>query len=342
MEEIQYSEGADQASEYMRLAVTLLAKHEMPLSPLNYRIAYDYVAGKNQTLIKDFDRVTAQSTPPAAEDLHTLYKQHFVQEYGALDAIRRELFSIISSLQGDFERSGVNLARYSERLGRFADILNDKLSPEAMAAEVDNVAAHTRETEQSQRAFESQLSRIVIEVESLRKELAQVKEESLIDSLTGIPNRKAFDTTLDGIVDASRETSTPFCVLLVDIDHFKSVNDTYGHLVGDKVLRFVATTLKRSVKGKDVVARFGGEEFGVILPQTNIAGAYIVGEQIRKAVSSSVLRDTNSQQVYGNVTISIGTAQFCSTDVPSTLLERADQALYLAKSRGRNRVEKAA
>jgi len=112
--------------------------------------------------------------------------------------------------------------------------------------------------------------------------------------------------------------------------------------VGDKVIRFVALSLKRCLKGKDMAARYGGEEFAVILPDTALKGAEVIAEQIRKAVSSGVLKDKKINEDYGRITISIGVAQFRSNELPHDLVRRADNALYLAKNRGRDRVEQAA
>ncbi len=342
MDKNPYTEDEEQASEYLRMAISLLSKHQIPLSPLNYRMGYDFVAGKNEALRMAFAEMVAQSDKAPTESLWALYKRFFIQDDEKLAEIRQGLVSIITSMRGDFERSSGNLSSYTEKLSQFAGILQTQTSPEAMATEVNKVLKETRATEQSQRQIETQLSNITNDMESLRKELAQVKEESLVDALTGISNRKAFDATLEQAVHTARETKSPFCVLLADIDYFKKVNDSYGHLVGDKVLRFVASTLKRCIKGKDMAARFGGEEFVVILPQTELSGAFTVADQIRKSIASGTLKDMKSEEVYGRVTISIGVAQFNASDLPNVLLQRADQALYQAKECGRNQVKMAA
>ncbi len=342
MDQNPYIENEEQASEYLRMAISLLPKHKIPLSPLNYRLGYDFVAGKNEALRTALIEVVSQSTNAPTESLWGWYKRFFIQDDEALNEVRQGLVSIITNMRGDFEHSSGNLSSYTEKLNQFAGILHTKTSPEAMAAEVNKVIKETRTTEQSQRQFETQLTHIANEMESLRKELAQVKEESLIDALTGISNRKAFDTTLEQAIHAARDMKSPFCVLLADIDYFKKVNDEYGHIVGDKVLRFVASIFKQCIKGKDMAARFGGEEFAVILPQTELFGALVVAEQIRQTIASGTLKDMRSEEVYGRVTISIGAAQFNADDLPSILLHRADQALYQAKESGRNRVKMAA
>ncbi|MCM8857235.1 MAG: GGDEF domain-containing protein [Candidatus Thiodiazotropha sp.] len=329
------------ASERLRLVISLLSKHMIPPSPMNFRMGYDYVAGKSDELKAALNEILAESPEVSTDALWELYQQFFVQDDKALENMRQELRHIIVNIQGEFERSGGNLSSYANKLNRFSAILDTPISPETMSTEVRKVIDDTRTMEQSQHKIESQMSSVLSEVELLRKELEQVKEESMTDGLTGIANRRAFDTALEHNIDSSREEKVPLSILLIDIDHFKTFNDTYGHLVGDKVLRFLATTLKHCLKGKDMAARFGGEEFAVILPQTPLGGADAIANQIRKAISSVELKDRSNGACYGKVTVSIGIAQCRLNELPNQLINRVDRALYLAKERGRNRVEKA-
>ena len=329
------------ASGHLRLAISLLSKHQIPPSPMNFRMGYDYVAGGDEKLKTSLDEIVAQPGELSAEKLWRTYRHLFVQDNEALDKMRQELRHIIVNIQGEFERSGGNLSSYAKTLNRFADVLDISTPPAAMSAEVEKVLVDTRTMEQSQLRLESNMSSVKNEVELLRKELEQVKEESMMDALTGISNRKAFDAALEHIIYTVRVQKTPFCVLMADIDHFKQFNDTHGHLVGDKVLRFVASTLKRCLKGKDLAARFGGEEFSVILPQTALPGAEAISEQIRQTVSRGKLKDRGTGRSYGKITVSIGIAQFRTNELPNDLIRRVDRALYMAKERGRNRVEKA-
>ena len=339
MEKNPYSEDQDQASEYLRLVLTLLSKHQIPISPLNYRMGYDCVSGKIAELRKAFDSLAAPSDTPLNSRLWEIYQHLYILQDKTLENIRHELNSIIHSMQGDINNSGGRLSSYAEKLSNFSAMLGTSPSPQTMATEVKMVIEDTWATEQTQRQFNVQLTQLTKDMELLRKELAQVREESYIDALTGIANRKAFDVALDDAVQKTRSDKSTFSLLIADVDHFKQVNDNYGHLIGDKVLRFVASTLKWCVKGKDFVARFGGEEFAIILLNTGVTGAYSVAEQIRRAIHAGKIKDMSSQKMLDQISISIGIAQYDSNDRANELLQRADQALYQAKEKGRNRVE---
>ena len=126
---------------------------------------------------------------------------------------------------------------------------------------------------------------------------------------------------------------------MIDIDHFKKINDTHGHKVGDKVLELIGQTIKGSVKGRDVPARYGGEEFIVLLPATKLEDACKLAESIRKQISSKLLKVILTQEKIGIVTISCGVGQVRDNDTIDSLMERADQALYHAKESGRDNVK---
>jgi len=165
-----------------------------------------------------------------------------------------------------------------------------------------------------------------------------VRNESLTDPLTTLANRKYFDEALADVLAESAASNEPMSLMLTDIDHFKTFNDTYGHLTGDQVLRLVALTVKQNVKGQDIAARYGGEEFAVVLPRTTLREAITVGDQIRRSVMSKELMKRSSGEHLGRVTISIGVATVRSGDTTHSLIERADGCLYAAKRNGRNRV----
>ncbi|HTN51956.1 MAG TPA: diguanylate cyclase [Anaeromyxobacter sp.] len=178
---------------------------------------------------------------------------------------------------------------------------------------------------------------VVQDVTELVVQERRLVEMNMRDGLTGVFNRRYLDHRLQVELERFRRYARPLSVVIVDIDHFKRVNDEYGHPCGDEVLRALAASLERSVRKSDVVARYGGEEFCLILPETARAGALTLAEKVRRCVEAQ-------RHAWGgrelSLTISAGVAEAqAGAAGPAELLQRADQALYCAKSGGRNRVE---
>jgi diguanylate cyclase len=144
--------------------------------------------------------------------------------------------------------------------------------------------------------------------------------------------------TLAQAIEDATKTSEPLSLMMSDVDHFKKFNDTYGHLTGDQVLRLVSMSIKQNIKGQDTATRYGGEEFAVVLPNTVLRSAIVVGDHIRRAVMTKELMKRSTGEHLGRVTVSIGVATLRKGDTPQTLIERADACLYAAKRHGRNRV----
>ncbi|MBX9684400.1 MAG: PleD family two-component system response regulator [Hyphomicrobium sp.] len=181
----------------------------------------------------------------------------------------------------------------------------------------------------------------------LRHRLAETVEMSITDALTGLQNRRYMEGHLKTLVSDCLRTGRRLSMLVADIDHFKIVNDTHGHDAGDAVLREFAVRLKRNTRGMDLACRLGGEEFVIIMPDTDIARAYQVGERLRACIaaepfSTATSHDASSGSSLAHairVTASVGLSTLERTDdSPDTLFKRADNALYAAKRRGRNRV----
>ena len=157
------------------------------------------------------------------------------------------------------------------------------------------------------------------------------------DPLTGAFNRRHFMTLMDRERKIAERYETPLSLLLLDIDHFKKINDTYGHPTGDEAIKAIAETCRRQVRSTDTFCRYGGEEFIVALPQTDEAGATIAAEHLRKGVSKIELMADDGRPV--RFTVSIGVATFVRKSTVEQLIECADQALYAAKLGGRNQVQ---
>lgn len=160
---------------------------------------------------------------------------------------------------------------------------------------------------------------------------AVLVELSTTDKLTGLKNRRFLQEKLEEQIAAYQRDQAPFSLCILDIDHFKNVNDTYGHQMGDYLLEKLASILKSQSRKEDIVARYGGEEFILLLPNTDSSDATAIADNLRQFIASSTWE-------IGSITVSIGIATFEATDTDITLLEKADQALYVSKEQGRNRV----
>jgi diguanylate cyclase len=168
----------------------------------------------------------------------------------------------------------------------------------------------------------------------LLRVMAETQLQASTDTLTGLFNRRAFSEQIGAIPPNQH----PVAVAMADLDHFKTLNDTYGHETGDRALRLFARVLRDSLRSSDVVSRYGGEEFAIVLPRTSLRQACTVGEQIRSAVMAKPLMKRSTGEQLGRVTISVGLSTLRPDDTPQSFIERADAALYAAKRMGRNRV----
>ncbi len=163
-------------------------------------------------------------------------------------------------------------------------------------------------------------------------------QQALTDALTGLGNRGAMETAIDHQWQMAQRYNQHFCILMLDIDHFKSINDTYGHAVGDKVIKTVASVIKETTRQTDRVYRYGGEEFVVILNKSELVGAAVISERIREAVAALTINNEKSEEAI-NVTISIGGSCSAHNSHIEDLMQQADKVLYYAKNNGRNQVK---
>jgi len=203
---------------------------------------------------------------------------------------------------------------------------------------VDTLAQATQRMEKENSTLESQLSASTQEIEKLREHLEQVRRDAMTDGLTNLPNRKSFDEALMRACAQGDAAGKPVALAVVDIDHFKRFNDTWGHQTGDQVLRYVASVIGRVGEKPRLAARYGGEEFGILFPEETVEQVIGQLEEIRSEIASRLLKRRSTNEDLGAVTISIGIAQRHKGETPSGLIERADAALYGSKRNGRNRI----
>jgi diguanylate cyclase len=229
-------------------------------------------------------------------------------------------------------------ASYTESLTEGARSLSAiDLAAEARAI-VTDLIAQTKWMADHTTNLEASLADASAELSSLRSELEKANSESATDALTSLPNRRSFDSRLTRAVAEAAASHEPLSLAFCDVDHFKQFNDTWGHHLGDEVLRFIGMQMAKHFGDAGLPARFGGEEFVVLLPKHDSAMAVKVVERFCDVLRARVLKVRSDGREIGKVTLSVGVATLLPEENEKTLVERADQAMYAAKQGGRNRV----
>jgi diguanylate cyclase len=336
---IEYPESMEEAAQIARAALPLASKYALPVNPITYAVLYEYVAGNNPQLKAALDQLCGRDDGISPEQVLSQYKDFVLDgDEEALGKVRQALVRVMASTQESLSKVGEESQTYSENLGAAAEELQgdgDLSSAADIIARLIDETAHMQATSQS---LQDELAKTNEDLAKLRTEFKRVRHESMVDSLTGIQNRRAFDQALTESCEQARSNKQPLCLLLVDIDHFKKVNDNYGHVVGDAVLKGVSETLNDTVRGGDILARYGGEEFVAVLPNTPMDGAERVADNICNMVRNQEMDENRVGKNVGRVTVSVGVALFHAAESPEDFVTRADIALYRAKESGRNRV----
>jgi diguanylate cyclase len=213
--------------------------------------------------------------------------------------------------------------------------------PESLKSVVSGLTSATRAQLEQNSVLERQLAETTAEVARLREHLEQVRRDATTDALSNLANRKCFDEEAERALAEAKAAGQSLTLAVLDIDHFKTFNDTWGHQTGDQVIRFVASVIGRMAPPPRFAARYGGEEFAMIFPGETLALAKAALEEIRLEIASRMLKRRSTNEELGAITISAGAAQWKRGENIDALIERADAALYHAKRNGRNRVSTA-
>jgi diguanylate cyclase len=336
---MRYPDSKDRSAELLRLAIPMMAQHPAALHPITYAVWYDYLAGRNAGLRAELDAVASRNVPLGDELVYTLYTRHIAE--AAEQATRKVsdgLRDMLEDVEASTIRTGEKVSEFQETLQEQGERLPGLGSPAAIGSTIDELLGGTRDTGASLAALAQRLNSATAELEQLRRELDQARVQATLDALTGVTNRRGFDEAIVQLGSGLPADVAGPSVVLIDLDHFKQINDRYGHVFGDTVLKAVAQAIRSCVKGRDLVARYGGEEFVVLLPGTALGGATALAEQIRTTICNARIRRGATNETVGAITVSLGVAARRAGEGMEALVERADRALYRSKSDGRNRV----
>lgn len=227
----------------------------------------------------------------------------------------------------------------SEQFAAIQERLASADTVEKLQAVVEVLMTNSLQGQRDAEELRTNLKDAQTQTVALQTKLVKAEKLASLDALTSLPNRRSFEAFLEKAVEESHSDYTPLCVIMADIDHFKRINDKFGHPTGDAVLKQFARILSSSVRPTDMVARYGGEEFVLILKKTPMGNAVQVAERIRGNILVSKWNDPNTNVDIGALTASFGIAEINDHETAKGIVERADQRLYVAKNNGRNRVE---
>jgi diguanylate cyclase len=327
---------------FARKALEAMEANKVWPTALNYELWLHYVAAKDTPLGGEIEQIIKSGeafTDSVGEALAERYLPKAKLDGEILEAgdvLTKELASVskaIESVRSSNEAYGEQLASASKSL--------EAEDTTVIRQMVEQLTTATHRVQKENRTLETQLADTTAEMSRLKEHLEQVRRDAMTDGLTNLANRKAFDEALERACASADAGGGPLTLAVIDIDHFKSFNDTWGHQTGDQVIRYVASVIGRAGATPRTAARYGGEEFALIFPNERARSVLQVLEEIREEVSSRVLKRRSTNEDLGAVTVSAGLAERKPGEAISSLIERADAALYSSKRAGRNRTSAA-
>ncbi|CAG7857295.1 Diguanylate cyclase VdcA [biofilm metagenome] len=331
------SVSAFESRELLKQAIAFIGTHHLSANPVNYTVCYEYLLGAYPALKQEIDQAILGATALTDTMMEHWFKI-YLSDYDLtfLQQSKSDLVEIMSALAESTQLAEANVEQFGQTLEHSEkELANPDISLEAI---VTHLLASTKSIQASMSVMRQQIEESQNEIKALHERLEKTNAETMADSLTGLANRKGLDKAIEASLSASDELKSHPCLLMVDIDHFKKINDAYGHLLGDKVIKVVADALVNQIKGKDTAARYGGEEFCVLLPETELPGAVKVAENIRKEIERTRIKRAKAQEDIGSISVSIGVTRYRSKESVTNFIGRADKALYQSKQDGRNKV----
>ncbi len=336
---MNYSESREQSAEILRTVLGHMGQHDAAFNPVSFAVWYEHVAGINPGLAQALNPLLQAGTRLTDATVLQLFRAHVAPvEQQTIEDIGGRFSQTMVGLAESASRTGADAGRYGDQLDGLEQALRaggvESLSPQLNRALEDTVGMRS-----SAQALQQQVVTSRAEIEQLQGELGRVRHEALLDPLTHVLNRRGFDQQLASMLAQVPQAGRTHCLIMFDIDHFKKINDSHGHVVGDRVIQALGEVLRASVAAPSCsVARYGGEEFAVLIPQSTPGQGVALAEVVRQRTKAMKIRNRKTQDVLLTVTVSAGVAGMRSGDDGLSLIARADAALYQSKQEGRDRV----
>lgn len=316
-------------------------QYQTPPLPKTYEVWFTYACGNNPLISSRIDALIGDGKSVGTYDIAQIHSECLSADAKKRDQLNlanskldKEMDDILALIQSHVTSS----KSYSGSLAARAQGLSDDASPAMIRHTIEMLLEENKAMRSETSKLTSSLEQSKAQIQELRANLAKSRENEMRDPLTNIANRRRFEICLAEEVERSRASKTALCLVYADLDYFKRVNDGFGHLIGDEVLKYFAGLLAKNLRKTDLPARYGGEEFAIIMPETTVDEAMQIMETIRQKLQQTKLVVTENSQSIGTITASFGIAAFNDSDDIAQLMKRADINLYAAKNDGRNRV----
>ncbi|WP_231638078.1 GGDEF domain-containing protein [Piscinibacter sakaiensis] len=321
------------------MALAEMGRHDAAFTPICFTVWYEHVGGINPRLSQAIAHQLTVEKRFSDETVERLHREHIAEIDGQTAERISDQFQRVMKNMGDAAHAtGETAERFGDELGSFGGALVAQ-DPAALASLLAAIQAGTERMKASALALKAEVVRGQREIESLRADLERARVDATLCPLSRVLNRKGFDQRLDAMLAAAPSSGRTHGLIMVDIDHFKQVNDRHGHLMGDRVIQALGEVLRASVTQPEAAcARYGGEEFAVLLPNTTAGECLQLAESLRARTKAMKVRNRTTNEVLLTVTVSAGVACSRSGEDPSALVARADAALYRSKQDGRDRV----
>ncbi|MFA5982605.1 MAG: diguanylate cyclase [Methylococcaceae bacterium] len=335
-----YEGSLEEHRHYLKQSLFLMGKYNIAMHPINYAIFYDYAIGHNPSLIHDVDTLIANKQRFDYGISLNLFKTHICNStVECFENINSELNRLISGISVSVSQTSEKTTLATQNFTATSQSLKQLDDPQKLQLLLSNMVLETQQLTETSKQLKSELEQAQKEMDQLKNELTHIRTVAKTDALTGLLNRGAFEEAMSELLEETDSCSAnQTCLAILDIDNFKRINDKFGHLVGDKVLKFFGSLLKKNALKNHIIARYGGEEIIMLMPETSLGEALNLTEHIRKLLETSQLKRTDKAESIGKVTVSVGITKLKAGDTTESFIGRADQALYQAKNNGRNQV----
>jgi diguanylate cyclase len=337
--EVESALRGPQAYDLARRVIQDMERRQIWPTALNYELWLHFVGNPEGALAQEIERLLSIGeviTETVSEQLAAAYlpKARLNDQIrDAGDQLDRELAAVSQAIKQAQRSSEL----YGQTLAGAGRTLAQTLDAEALKRLIDSLTGATKRIHRENKSLEKRLGESTAEVTRLREHLEQVRRDATTDALTSLANRKAFDDELERCCEEASEKCDHLSLAVIDIDHFKRFNDTWGHQTGDQVIRYVSSVIGRMAPPPRFAARYGGEEFAMIFPSERADAVFETLEEIRVEVSSRTLKRRSTNEDLGTITVSAGLAEYKFGEKMEALIERADEALYASKRSGRNK-----